>query len=74
MKKFNLRIFIIATVVTILLNFLSLAGLEAHNTQKRASKYDAKLAKNASFDEIIKLSATPYRPALEKPVKSKKKK
>jgi hypothetical protein len=33
MKKFNLRIFMIATVVTILLNFADWAALTAHNTQ-----------------------------------------
>lgn len=33
MKQFNLRIFMIATVVTIILDFLNWAGLEAHNTQ-----------------------------------------
>jgi hypothetical protein len=33
MKKFNLRIFMIATVVTILLNFVNWAALAAHNTQ-----------------------------------------
>jgi glucan phosphoethanolaminetransferase (alkaline phosphatase superfamily) len=32
MKKFNLRIFMIATVVTILLNFADWAALTAHNT------------------------------------------
>jgi hypothetical protein len=36
MKKFNLRIFAIAAVVTILLNFVSWAGLEAHNTPDRS--------------------------------------
>jgi hypothetical protein len=36
MKKFNLRIFIIATVVTILSTFVSWAGLEAHVTQDRS--------------------------------------
>jgi hypothetical protein len=36
MKKFNLRIFMIATVVTILLNFVSLVGLEAHGTLNRS--------------------------------------
>jgi hypothetical protein len=30
-----MRIFLIATVVTILLNFVSWAGLEAHDTQNR---------------------------------------
>jgi hypothetical protein len=33
MKKFNLRIFMIATLVTILLNFVNWAALTAHNTQ-----------------------------------------
>jgi hypothetical protein len=33
MKKFNLRIFMIATVVTILLNFVNWAALSAQNSQ-----------------------------------------
>jgi hypothetical protein len=33
MKKFNLRIFMITTVVTILLNFVNWAALSAHNTR-----------------------------------------
>jgi hypothetical protein len=33
MKKFNLKIFVIATVVTILLTFVSWAGLEANGMQ-----------------------------------------
>jgi hypothetical protein len=36
MKKFNLRMFMIATVVLVLLNFVSWAGLEAHNTPDRS--------------------------------------
>jgi hypothetical protein len=40
--------------------------------KKRASKYDTKLAINATFEEIIKVSATPYTPK-PKPVKPKKK-
>jgi hypothetical protein len=42
--------------------------------KKRASKYDTKLAINASFEDVIKVSATPYKPAPEKPVKPRKKK
>jgi hypothetical protein len=43
--------------------------------KKRASKYDTKLSINASFDEIIKISAEPYTPATkQKPVKPPKKK
>ena len=36
MKKFNLRIFIIATIAVVLLTFVSWAGLEAHNTPDRS--------------------------------------
>ena len=36
MKKFNLRIFIIATVAVVLLTFVSWAGLEAHNTPDKS--------------------------------------
>ena len=46
----------------------------AKEKKKRASKYDEKLAINASFDEIIKVSATPYKPETKKVDKSKKKK
>ena len=43
--------------------------------KKRASKYDTKLAINASFEDVIKLSAEPYTPAPKpKPVKPPKKK
>jgi hypothetical protein len=42
--------------------------------KKRATEYDEKLAINASFEDIIKLSAKPYKPVPEKPVKSNKKK
>jgi hypothetical protein len=41
--------------------------------KKRASKYDTKLAINASFDEIIKVSVTPYTPSPKKIDKPKKK-
>jgi hypothetical protein len=41
--------------------------------KKRASKYDEKLAINASFEDVIKVSATPYKPG-PKPVKPPKKK
>ncbi|HMC84376.1 MAG TPA: hypothetical protein VKI61_02580 [Chitinophagaceae bacterium] len=34
--------------------------------KKRASKYDTKLAINASLDEIIKVSATAYTPSPKK--------
>jgi hypothetical protein len=36
MKKFNLRIFMIATVAIIVLNFASLSGLEAYQTQNKS--------------------------------------
>ncbi len=36
MKKFNLRIFMAATVVMVLLNLLSWTGLEAHDTPNRS--------------------------------------
>jgi hypothetical protein len=36
MKKFNLRIFLIATVIIILLNLVSLSGLEARDTPNRS--------------------------------------
>jgi hypothetical protein len=42
--------------------------------KKRASKYDTKLAINASFDEIIKVSVEPYSPKDKKAGKPKKKK
>ncbi len=35
MKKFNLRIFMIATIVMVLLTFVSWAGLEARDTPSR---------------------------------------
>ena len=35
MKKFNLRIFMVATLVMVLLNFLSWAGVEARDTPDR---------------------------------------
>ena len=44
----------------------------AKEKKKRATKYDEKLAINGSFEEVIKLSATPYKPKKEKkPVKKK---
>jgi hypothetical protein len=46
----------------------------AKEKKKRATKYDEKLAINASFDDIIKLSATPYTPAPKKEKKPAKKK
>ncbi|HZZ75331.1 MAG TPA: hypothetical protein VFE04_05355 [Puia sp.] len=36
MKKFKLRIFMIATVAIIVLNIASLSGLEAYNTQNKS--------------------------------------
>jgi hypothetical protein len=42
--------------------------------KKRADKYDTKLAINATFDEIIKVSTEPYTPKDEKDSKPKKKK
>lgn len=45
----------------------------AKEKKKRASKYDEKLAINASFEDIIKLSATPFK-AKDKPKKTPKKK
>jgi hypothetical protein len=42
--------------------------------KKRADKYDTKLAINATFDEIIKVSAEPYKPVDKKTDKPKKKK
>jgi len=39
---------------------------------KRATKYDEKLAINASFEDIIKLSATSYTPKKEKKPAKKK--
>ncbi len=42
--------------------------------KKRAHKYDEKLAINASFEEIIKVSATPYKPEEKKVIKPAKKK
>ena len=36
MKKFNLRVFMIATTAIIVLNFASLSGLEAYNTQNKS--------------------------------------
>jgi hypothetical protein len=46
----------------------------AKEKKKRATKYDEKLAINASFDDIKKLSATPYTPKPKKVDKPKKKK
>jgi hypothetical protein len=46
----------------------------AKEKKKRATKYDEKLAINASFDDIIKLSAEPYTPAPKKEKKPVKKK
>jgi hypothetical protein len=40
--------------------------------KKRADKYDTKLAINASFDEIIKVSTEPYTPRDKKAVNPKK--
>jgi hypothetical protein len=51
-------------------NFVSMAKAN----KKRASKYDEKLAINASFDEIIKVSATPYKPKAKKEQKTNNKK
>ena len=42
--------------------------------KKRASKYDEKLAINGTFDEVIKVSATPYKPVPKKQAKPVKKK
>ena len=42
--------------------------------KKRATKYDEKLAINASFDDIIKLSAEPYTLAPKKKKKLAKNK
>jgi hypothetical protein len=39
MKKFNLRIFMIATAVMVLLNFVSWAGLEAYQMQYRSHPF-----------------------------------
>ena len=36
MKKFSLRVFMIATTSIIVLNFASLTGLEAYNTQNKS--------------------------------------
>jgi hypothetical protein len=41
----------------------------AKEKKKRATEYDEKLAINASFDDIIKLSAEPY---IQSPKKEKK--
>jgi hypothetical protein len=46
----------------------------AKEKKKRATKYDEKLDINASFDDIIKLSAEPYTPAPKKEKKPAKKK
>lgn len=46
----------------------------AKEKKKRATKYDEKLAINASFDDIIKLSAEPYTPKPKKVNKPQKKK
>jgi len=49
----------------------------AKEKKKRASKYDEKLAINASFDDMIKLLAEPYTPSPQpkpKPVKPKRRK
>jgi hypothetical protein len=37
MKKFNLRIFMIATAAIIVLTFISLSGLEAYQTQNKSN-------------------------------------
>ncbi|MDP4212258.1 MAG: hypothetical protein Q8926_06495 [Bacteroidota bacterium] len=43
--------------------------------KKRADKYDTKLAIEGSFEDVIKVSVTPGKPATPpKPVKPKKKK
>ena len=36
MKKFKLKIFLVATTVMVLMSFLSLSGLEAHNAPNNA--------------------------------------
>jgi hypothetical protein len=41
--------------------------------KKRADRYDTKLAVNASFEDVINISAEPYTPKPE-PVKPPKKK
>jgi len=49
----------------------------AKEKKKRASKYDEKPAINDSFDDMMRLLATPYTPAQRpkpKPVKPPKKK
>jgi hypothetical protein len=44
----------------------------AKENGRRATKYDEKLAINASFEDIMKLSATPYTPKKEKKPTKKK--
>jgi hypothetical protein len=46
----------------------------AEAKKKRANKYDEKQYINASFDEIIKVSATPYTLSPKKVDKPSKKK
>jgi hypothetical protein len=42
--------------------------------KKRADKYDSKLGINGSFEDVIKVSAEPYKPAPKKEKKPTKKK
>jgi hypothetical protein len=46
----------------------------AKENGRRATKYDEKLAINASFEDIIKLSVEPHTPAPKKEKKPTKKK